>query len=45
MQTSWSVARGKLGAEDVQHAAWITRTPVRDCTFVDQLPETSLGEW
>ena len=21
---------GKLGAEDVQHATWITRTPVRD---------------
>ncbi len=36
---------GKLGAEDVQHAAWITRTPVRDRTFVDQLPQRlHLGE-
>lgn len=36
---------GKLGAEDVQHAAWITRTPVRDRTFVDQLPpRLHLGE-
>jgi predicted nucleic acid-binding protein len=30
---------GKPGAEDVQHAAWITRVPVRDGTFVDQLPQ------
>jgi predicted nucleic acid-binding protein len=36
---------GKLGAEDVQYAAWITRTPVRDRTFVDQLPQRlHLGE-
>ena len=36
---------GKLGAEDVQHAAWITRTSVRDRTFVDQLPQRlHLGE-
>ena len=36
---------GKLGAEDVQHAAWITRTPVRDRTFVGQLPQRlHLGE-
>jgi uncharacterized protein len=36
---------GKLGAEDVQHAAWITRTPVRDRTFVAQLSQRlHLGE-
>jgi predicted nucleic acid-binding protein len=36
---------GKLGAEDVQHTAWIRRTPVRDRTFVDQLPQRlHLGE-
>jgi uncharacterized protein len=36
---------GKLGAEDVQYAVWITRTPVRDRTFVDQLPQRlHLGE-
>ena len=30
---------GKLGAEEVQHAAWITRAQVSDRTFVDQLPQ------
>ena len=36
---------GKLGAEDGQHAAWITRTRVSDRTFVDQLPQRlHLGE-
>ena len=36
---------GKPGAADVQHAAWITRTRVRDRTFVDQLPQRlHLGE-
>lgn len=36
---------GKRGAEDVQHAAWITRTRVSDRTFVDQLPQRlHLGE-
>jgi len=36
---------GKLGTEDVQHAAWIMRIPVRDRTFVDQLPQRlHLGE-
>ena len=36
---------GKLGAEEVQHAAWITRERVRDRTFVDELPQKlHLGE-
>lgn len=36
---------GKPGAEEVHNAAWITRAPVSDRTFVDQLPQKlHLGE-
>jgi predicted nucleic acid-binding protein len=36
---------GKPGAEEVQSAAWITRAPVSDRAFVDQLPQKlHLGE-
>jgi predicted nucleic acid-binding protein len=30
---------GKPGAEEVHNAPWITRSPVSDRTFVDQLPQ------
>lgn len=36
---------GKLGAEEVQHAAWIARACVSNYAFVDQLPQKlHLGE-
>ena len=36
---------GQPGAEAVQNAPWITRAPVSDHTFVDQLPQKlHLGE-